>query len=168
MRMLSVIILLSVFIAGGIIGYLARQPLTGYASISSGQTTSLGEQQKTNPSLGAVKGYLFYTIQDGSSGIVSKVPAANASFYLVKNGVSIGDWSRVKDSGSDVGTLENIDADDSGSKCSPRTFLTDVYYEDENNNSVKDQNEKEINYVLTDSNGCFAILAKPGNWDYYT
>lgn len=157
-----------IFTIGLLTGYFIKPGITGYASVSGGQTTALGEQQKNHPNLGAAKGYMVFTVQDPSGGIVSKVTAANISVYLVKNGVNVGSWSRVKDSGIDLGVLSNIDADDSGARCSSTSFISDSFYEDENDNGVNEPNEKEIYHVKTDSNGCFAILAKPGNWDIYT
>lgn len=78
------------------------------------------------------------------------------------------DWNLIKDTEIDVGTAENVDEDGSGVICSSNSYTTDRYFNDVNNNSVKDEDEDYVYHMYTDSNGCFALLLTPGNWDIYT
>ena len=140
--------------------------ISGAVVVKNGQLNQIESQQKGNPNYGALSGTLTFIINGTRGQAISTDPGASFTLYFSKH--DIENWDLVKtDNASYSGTLTEVDADSSGNTCTSDDYTTLAKYYDSNDNDIKENDEKEIYAIITDSNGCFAVKMPPGNYDIY-
>ena len=101
-----------------------------------------------------------------SGAVIGATAKTTQKFPLIDKGI-VGKAIVKTDNASYSGTLTEVDADSSGNTCTSDDYTTLAKYYDSNDNDIKENDEKEIYAIITDSNGCFAVKMPPGNYDIY-